>query len=249
MELNPLAEKILSDLEPYFLEGYGVTGSNSYKLLIPGISNKPIKDIDFVAYPLKKQNVNLINKNITNKFYVTRIFLTIRGYQLGLVHKDIGCWVDIFPRTQEPLFKVITDKGREIRLHMVEEIAYGICVATLEKVSGQRSKTVEKNHLDTLKLLAPYINPEVIKKVVDANLSQNEYMAKTFGKIINTPKIIQYVIENYSPYNPPGYNLKSYPSNQAVMPNGLSVEEPAIYNRAMEHHSKYLASRRIGNSE
>lgn len=242
MKLDALTERILNDIVPYLPEGYVVTGSGAYKLLIPSLANKASKDLDVIIYPTKTSggSGDLVAKNITDKFYVTRLFTTKRGFQFSLVHKDTGCWVDIFPRKHTPRFvEVETSNGQTIRAHKLEEIVYGLCVGTLEKAYG--SRTVLADSIEKLQRLKPHINLAEFSEIVRENISQTQYMTDAFDESINTPEIIEYVIANCQPYSPPGYAFDAYPTDQATTPNGLQIEDEATYAKAMKLHLNYLA--------
>lgn len=238
MKLDKLAKEVLNDLVPCLPEGFALTGSAAYTLLVPALADKVIKDVDVVVYPLQDSN-DLVDGKITNKFYIIRLFVTKRGFQFSLIHKKIGCWVDIFPRKRTPRFvEVNIDHNQKIKLHKIEEIVYGLCVSTLEKTYEKRS--VKKDSIDKLKRLAPYVDLAIFDQLVSDNIDQTIYMASAFDGSINTREIIQYVINNCRPFTPPGYKLENYPVDQAIAPNGLRVEDPATYSRVMKQHLEYL---------
>ncbi|MCX6766807.1 MAG: hypothetical protein NT170_03455 [Candidatus Moranbacteria bacterium] len=71
MKLDKLAKEVLHDLVPFLPEGYVLTGSAAYTLLVPALSDKIIKDVDVVVYPLQDSN-DLVDKRITDKFYINQ---------------------------------------------------------------------------------------------------------------------------------------------------------------------------------
>ena len=209
MKLDKLAEEVLHDLVPCLPEGYVLTGSVAYTLLVPALADKVIKDVDVVVYPLKDSN-DLVDRQITDKFYIIRLFVTKRGFQFSLIHKKIGCWVDIFPRKRTPRFvEVNTDHNQKMKLHKIEEIVYGLCVSTLEKT--YEKKSVKKDSIDKLKRLAPFIDLTLFDQLVSENIDQTTHMTSAFDSSINTREIIQYIINNCRPFTPLGYKLENYP--------------------------------------
>lgn len=240
MKLDKLTEEVFYGLVPYLSEGYALTGSGAYKLLLPALADTVIKDIDVIIYPLRESS-DLIDREITEGFYITRLFMTKRGFQFSLVHKGLGCWVDLFPRKRTPRFVEVTvDHNRKIKLHNLEEMVYGLCLSTLEKAYGK--KTVLNDSIEKLKRLVPYLDMKLFDQIVAENIDQTEYMTPAFNASINTREIIQYVINNCRPYSPSGYKFDNYPVDQAITPNSLQVEGPAIYSQAMGQHLKYLAN-------
>jgi hypothetical protein len=136
---------------------------------------------------------------------------------------------------------VTLENGRKIKLHTIEEMAYGLCIGILEKTYSKINVTPDS--LKKLQQLIPYIDIKLFSEIVHENLDQTAYMTEAFGDSINTQSMIQYVIENCRPYTPPGYRFEAYPANQTTAPNGLHVEDPLTYTLAMEQHFTYLTSR------
>lgn len=238
MKLDKLAEKVLRDLVPYFKKEYALTGSISYKLLMPEFDDWSRRDVDIVVYPIPVAEASVEN-NIRDKFYIIRLFKTKRGIHFSLIHKDTGIWVDIFPREKEPAFTEITlDNGQKIKLVTIEESVYGLCLGILERI--YLKKFVGADSFEKLKRLAPYVNLDLLNQLIQENLDQTVYLTSFFDESINTVSIIQYIIKNCKPYTPLGYKLENYPSDQITTPNGLRVEDPAIYKKVMEYHFKYL---------
>jgi len=240
MKHGGLTQAVLRDLVPYLPEGYALTGSSSYMLLVPELADRAIKDVDVVVYPLG-QPADLVDNKVTDDFYITRLFATQRGLQFGLVHKGTGCWVDIFPRVHAPRFVEVNDNyNQHIRLHNLEEIVYGLCLSTLEKTFYKRSVLSDSIH--KLKRLEPYVNMELFDQIVAENINQTSLMVEAFGESINTREIIRFVIANCRAHTPPAYNFEAYPPGRITTPNGLQVENPEVYNEAMRLHAKYLAA-------
>jgi len=238
MKLDKHVEKVLRDLAPYLKKEYAFTGSISYKLLIPEFDDWSCRDIDIVVYPVPVTESSVEN-NIRDKFYIIRLFKTKRGIHFSLIHKNTGIWVDIFPRKKEPAFTEINlADGRKIKLVPIEESVYGLCLGILERI--YLKKFVGAISFEKLKCLAPHVNLVLLNQLIQENLDQTVYLTPFFAESINTTSIIQYIIKGCKPYIPPGYKLDNYPSDQITTPNGLRVEDPATYKKAMGCHFKYL---------
>jgi len=238
MTLDKLVEIVLKDLTPYIKTEYALTGSISYKLLLPEFSDWSCRDVDVVAYPIPVTEVSVEN-NIRDKFFIIRLFKTKRGIHFSLIHKNTGSWVDIFPRKKEPAFVEITlDNEKKIKLVTIEEGVYGLCLGILERT--YLKKFVGADSIEKLKRLAPYVNLEKFNKLVQENIDQTTYLTSIFDNSINTASIIQYIIKNCKPYAPPGYRLENYPPDQITAPNGLQIEDPLNHRNAMMQHLKYL---------
>lgn len=240
MRLSELTEIVLGELVPHLDGEYLLTGSSAYGLLLPSLSRRPCKDTDIIIYPTNEEGTVSVDEGVAKYFYITRLFSTKRGFQYGLVHKKTATWVDLFPRKKMPRFVEITfNNNQKVKVHTVEEIVYGLCVATLEKTYYKNSPVLPDS-IEKLKRLAPHVNQRILTEIVRENIDQTKYMTGTFGNLINTGSIIRSITEHCPPYNPPGYKFDNYPKNQIIAPNGLSVESPLNYKIAMEQHMKYL---------
>ncbi len=237
MVLDKFIEFVLRDLDFCIKTEYALTGSISYKLLLPEFNDWPCKDVDIVAYPVPVTEVSVKN-NIRDKFYIIRLFKTKRGIHFSLIHKDTGSWVDIFPREKEPALTEITlDNKQKIKLVTIEESVYGLCLGILERI--YLKKFVGVDSFEKLKRLVPYVNLDLLNQLIQENLDQTACLTSFFDESINTVSIIQYIIKNCKPYTPPGYKLENYPSDQITAPNGLHIEDPQKYKNAMAQHFSF----------
>ncbi|MDD5605787.1 MAG: hypothetical protein PHR51_00395 [Patescibacteria group bacterium] len=229
--IDPVLLDVLADIDPFLPVGYVLTGSCAYQVLLPNLANHPAKDLDLVVYPPKGSKYALVDPSIVDKFFVVRVYLFRRGYRYALVHKQTGCWVDIFPRRSEPHFiEAKTQNGRNIRISRIEETAYGICLGNLEKIC--LGKTVSLDFVNKLKRLTPFLDMKLFSEIVRSNSEETEGMTSFFDHVITPHNIIGYASNPPRALPTPGAKLSDYPTQCVVDPNGVAVEEPSVYSQA-----------------
>ena len=241
---SPITRRVIRDAVPAFIQGYCLTGSGAYQLQLPNMPKHSINDVDFVVYPLN-DDPNLIGANITDKFYITRAAKTSRGLQMSLVHKASGCWVDIFPRDKVPRYIEQTTEFGEMKLHQVEEIAYGLCVSILERT--QQKRVVLSDSIEKLKRLTPYLDLDLFDQIADENAEQANLVGATFGQFTTGKDMLSYVVRHAKSFTPPGYRFEDYPRITDRTQNGLGIESADNYSRAMSIHNQYIQS--LGNQQ